>query len=394
VQHLLLKAATTATDQGTFTAVISTATIDRDGDIVEPSAMVNALAKWASLGKLVPLAWNHTDEVIGHIDPATATVENSEVVAKGWIDQSTDRGQEAWRLVKSGTFSFSFGYLIPKGGASKLAGGRFRINQLDVFEISGVPIAPANNDTRVLSWKAMGGGGQLRVLQSMAGQAQEFIDAEDDPADIEVMTDILEALQALLEDESAEPDEQDPPIPANPPKALIVITRDEKAGFKAGEVKAVWSASYVDELPDSAFLYIEDGGSKDDVGKTTPRSLRRFPYKDADGSVDLPHLRNALARIPQSNLPQDVKDTLTAKAQRILDSQKSADPAAHGHKSEATDPLRKRADALELEFLSDGVGPRKSPPTTPRPEPEMSLRDLKARMREEMLTSLSGGTQT
>src|SRR5262249_5673290 len=52
-------------------------------------------------------------------------------------------------------------------------------------------------------------------------------------------------------------------------------------------------------------------------GKTTPRSLRHFPYKDANGKVDLPHLRNALARIPQSSLSADVKARAIAKAQSI-----------------------------------------------------------------------------
>lgn len=47
--------------------------------------------------------------------------------------------------------------------------------------------------------------------------------------------------------------------------------------------KAKWSTAYIDKLPDSAFLYIADG-------------LRRLPYKDAEGNIDLPHLRDAIAR--------------------------------------------------------------------------------------------------
>jgi HK97 family phage prohead protease len=156
MEHLLLKAATTATDEGTFTAVISTASVDRDKDIIEPAAMVASLAKWAALGKLVPLAWNHTDEVIGHIDPASAIVKNGEVIASGFVDQSIARGEEAWRLVKSGTLSFSFGFLFdPKSGATKLPNGRFRVKELDIFEISTIPVGPANNDTRVLSFKSV-----------------------------------------------------------------------------------------------------------------------------------------------------------------------------------------------------------------------------------------------
>jgi HK97 family phage prohead protease len=87
------------------------------------------------------------------------------------------------------------------------------------------------------------------------------------------------------------------------------------------QARAVWTTAYVNNLPDGAFLYIAPGGSKDSEGKTVPRSLRFFPYKDASGAVDLAHLRNALARIPQSNLPAGVKQSVTAKAQRILQAQ-------------------------------------------------------------------------
>lgn len=81
---------------------------------------------------------------------------------------------------------------------------------------------------------------------------------------------------------------------------------------------AKWSAAYMNDLPDGSFLYIEPGGSKDDSGKTTPRTLRHFPYKDKTGKVDMPHLRNALSRIPQSKVTKSAKEAATAKAKRIL----------------------------------------------------------------------------
>lgn len=83
---------------------------------------------------------------------------------------------------------------------------------------------------------------------------------------------------------------------------------------------AVWSTKYINDLPDSAFLYIQSGGSKDGEGKTTPRSLRHFPYKDSDGNIDLPHLRNAIARIPQAGswLSDSLKSSLQARARKLL----------------------------------------------------------------------------
>jgi hypothetical protein len=54
------------------------------------------------------------------------------------------------------------------------------------------------------------------------------------------------------------------------------------------------SSASINDLPDSAFAYIEPGGKKDSSGKTTPRSLRHFPIHDEA------HVRNALSRAPQS----------------------------------------------------------------------------------------------
>jgi hypothetical protein len=88
--------------------------------------------------------------------------------------------------------------------------------------------------------------------------------------------------------------------------------------------KAKWTAKYINSLPDSAFLYIEAGGEKDADGKTVPRSLRHFPVYDANGKLDLPHLKNALSRIPQSNLPDDVKAKIKAKAETLFASTKAA----------------------------------------------------------------------
>src|SRR5574337_790479 len=58
--------------------------------------------------------------------------------------------------------------------------------------------------------------------------------------------------------------------------------------------KAEMSTADQNALPDSAFAYIEPGGSRDANGRTTPRSLRHFPIHDAA------HVRNALARASQS----------------------------------------------------------------------------------------------
>jgi rubrerythrin len=98
-------------------------------------------------------------------------------------------------------------------------------------------------------------------------------------------------------------------------KASIDITAAAKVE------KAVWSTAFVNDLPDSAFLYIAPGGEKDGEGKTKPRSLRYFPVRDKNGKLDLPHLRNAIARIPQAKAPgldAGKKKSLQERARRML----------------------------------------------------------------------------
>jgi hypothetical protein len=83
--------------------------------------------------------------------------------------------------------------------------------------------------------------------------------------------------------------------------------------------KAVWSTARINRFPDSSFLWVGPGGKKDEEGKTVPRTLRKFPIRDENGKLDLPHLRNAIARIPQSDIPAADKKRLQARARRMLD---------------------------------------------------------------------------
>jgi HK97 family phage prohead protease len=156
--HFTMKAVATVTDEGVFEAVISTASIDREKDIVEPAGMVAALKRW---NRPIPLAWNHStdaEDIIGSVEPMTARevagLNGGEVVVQGTVDLESKRGGEAWRSFKSGTIGFSYGYLVPEGGAKAREGGGSHITELDVFEITATP-TPMNNDTRVLSVKAM-----------------------------------------------------------------------------------------------------------------------------------------------------------------------------------------------------------------------------------------------
>jgi len=84
------------------------------------------------------------------------------------------------------------------------------------------------------------------------------------------------------------------------------------------EVKeAKWDTAYINSLPDSCFAVIEPAYKR---GETKDKRARHLPYKDKDGKIDLPHLRNALARMNQIKPVTDsiTADELRAQARRVL----------------------------------------------------------------------------
>jgi HK97 family phage prohead protease len=100
--------------------------------------------------------------------------------------------------------------------------------------------------------------------------------------------------------------------------ALYVnIPEPGRSVMTATDERAVWDTAYVNNLPDSSFAFIEGGGSKDSDGKTTPRSLRHFPIKDASGKCDPPHVRNALSRAPQSPFGPKAMGSINACAKTL-----------------------------------------------------------------------------
>jgi phage I-like protein len=146
---------------------------------------------------------------------------------------------------------------------------------------------------------------------------------------------------------------------------LAIAESEDEEVVKAREaiLAAVWTTAFINNLPDSSFLYIEPGGEKDSDGKTTPRSLRHFPVKDANGSPDLAHVRNALARIPQSNVPAEAKAKATAAAQRLL-KEAGGNPSASEEKpnepeEEIVAEEKKAPDYLKILGLDETADPNK-----------------------------------
>ncbi|MCX6013513.1 MAG: hypothetical protein NTV30_08935 [Chloroflexi bacterium] len=89
---------------------------------------------------------------------------------------------------------------------------------------------------------------------------------------------------------------------------------------------AEWDTQYVNNLPDSAFAYIMPGGEKDNEDKTVPRALRKLPFKNTNGQVDLDHVRNAIARAPQTvGIPQTEIANIQEKLRNLLEKQNASE---------------------------------------------------------------------
>lgn len=100
------------------------------------------------------------------------------------------------------------------------------------------------------------------------------------------------------------------------------VSEADKA-YDADGYKATWTAKYVNSLPNSSFLYVEPNCD------TT--ACRHLPYADANGKVDLPHLRAAASRLGQSGtgstggerwLTPDLRKKLQNKVSKLLEDNK------------------------------------------------------------------------
>jgi hypothetical protein len=91
----------------------------------------------------------------------------------------------------------------------------------------------------------------------------------------------------------------------------------KKEEGKSEAAEAQWTTAYINDLPDSSFAVIEPAYKS---GKTDNKACRHLPHKDGNGTIDLPHLRAALARMNQIVPVTDSisADALRAQAKRVL----------------------------------------------------------------------------
>ena len=112
---------------------------------------------------------------------------------------------------------------------------------------------------------------------------------------------------------------------------------------------AEWSSSYITALPDSAFACVDADG-------------RHYPHHNAQGILDMPHLRNAMSRLGQAGTTSCGRDHLQAHAKAAgIGMMKSADeqPVERAVKFIGPDTI----EGLAIPFAYDTDGETFTPAT-------------------------------
>lgn len=175
------------------------------------------------------------------------------------------------------------------------------------------------------------------------------------------------------------------------PQEFFLRGEDSQTETQAEKTEAEWDTAYINDLPDAAFAYIAPGGEKDEEGKTKPRSLRYLPHhnknvKDPDenDTVDIRHLRNALARLPQADIPEEAKEKarahLVKHAKALLPSYQEESEATRVEAAAAPEekkPEKEAAQAVEARVEPKGVGLVSEPVTVAPPAIVKTLETLR-----------------
>ena len=146
-------------DGGTFEGAASVfGNLDSTGDIIEPGAFGDTLAKHKSAGTAPQMLWQHDpSQPIGVWTSLKETAAG--LMGSGQLVLGTQRGKEAHALLKAGALTgFSIGYEVAKGGAERTKDGGRRLTKLNLWEVSLVTF-PANSQARVSAVKAAFEGG-------------------------------------------------------------------------------------------------------------------------------------------------------------------------------------------------------------------------------------------
>lgn len=199
---------------GDFIAYASTFHNDPDayGDIIAEGAFTKSLLAWREKDAPIPLLFGHRMDDpafnIGHI--VDAKEDETGLLVWGRIDLETEKGQQAYRLIKSRRLtelSFAFDAVDYEENEH----GGFLLKEIDLFEVSLVQLG-ANRHTSVLAVKSA-----ADVVQTVKGDfTADEVDSLHDAA--ENLREALAEIERLLAttSENQQDDDREPETAAAP----------------------------------------------------------------------------------------------------------------------------------------------------------------------------------
>ncbi|WP_287004649.1 MULTISPECIES: HK97 family phage prohead protease [Gordonia] len=218
-------------DEGQFIAYASVfGNTDSYGDVVQPGAFVGNLAQWAESGNPIPLLWGHNmsdpDFNIGHVIEAIEDDHGLKVTCQ--IDMDSPKGPQVYRLLKAGRvtqMSFAYNivsgeYVQPIGDEDDYQPGYYSLNELELYEISVVPVG-ANQETEILAVKTAAAALQAKAGRVLSAKNEGVL--RDIKSQLETATaSITDVLNAVTGDESKsgttpDPKDQDATSGEEPP---------------------------------------------------------------------------------------------------------------------------------------------------------------------------------
>ncbi|MDV6278204.1 HK97 family phage prohead protease [Rhodococcus erythropolis] len=203
-------------EEGEFIAYASVfGNKDSYGDVVQPGAFANTLKAWAEKAIPIPLLWGHNtadpDFNIGQIVKAEEDAKGLKVHAR--IDLESPKSAQVYRLLKAGRVSqMSFAFAIvegefiePTGEGKSWRDAYYSLKELDLFEVSVVPIG-ANQETEILSVKAAASSLRAKAGRVLSSKNETAI--RDTITQLEVAAESLKAVLPVDAEEETEDQDQ------------------------------------------------------------------------------------------------------------------------------------------------------------------------------------------
>lgn len=222
VKSVTVKFKTDGLAEGEFTGYASVfGNKDSYGDVVLKGAFTNTLAEWERKGVPIPLLWGHNtsdpDFNLGEL--LSAEEDEHGLKVHGKLDMESPKSAQTYRLLKSGrvnqmSFAYSVvdgAYIQPEGEGKTWRDAYYELRELDLYEVSIVPIG-ANQETEILAVKS--------AIGSLAAKAGRTLSAKNEDAirgALAQAEEIVTSLKSVLPDDSADEEDQEDTSGKEPP---------------------------------------------------------------------------------------------------------------------------------------------------------------------------------